>query len=31
MALQAVEVDQEIYVAVEIVDGCVVGDELEDG
>ena len=31
MTLQAVEVDQEIDVAVEIVDGCVVGDELEDG
>ena len=31
MTLQAVEIDQQIDVAVEIVDGCVVGDELEDG
>ena len=30
MALQAVDVDKQIDVTVEIVDGGVVGDEFED-
>ena len=30
MTLQAVEVDQEIDVAVEVVDGGVIGDEFKD-